>query len=370
MSMLADHVDAVIGVDTHHDTHTASVITPLGTELGHLQAPANAAGYQALQQFARDHAPGPRIAWALEGTRSHGAGLTRALHDNGEQVIEVDRPKRAVRKHGKSDPIDATRAAREALTQQHLAQPRADGIREQLRVLLVARDHHARMRTATINTFKAFVLTAPEPLRARFRGLATPAQITHALDPGDTALPDDTILVATLAQLAVMVRLLEEHLATNKTQLTALVQSWMPALLTEYGVGPVAAAQLLVSWSHPGRCRSAAAFAMLAGTAPLQASSGRITRHRLNRGGDRQLNRVLYVITIHRMRHDPRTRDYTNRKRAAGATDRDIRRALKNYLARHLWRVMEHHQPGVATATTDKSGPVYASDARTSSKRR
>ncbi len=146
---------AVIGVDTHHDTHTASIVTPLGAELGHLQTPADAAGYAALLDFARSLAPGPRIAWALEGTRSHGAGLTRALQDCGEQVIEVDRPKRLVRKHGKSDPIDATRAAREALTQQHLAQPRADGTREQLRVLLVARDHHARMRTATINTFKA-----------------------------------------------------------------------------------------------------------------------------------------------------------------------------------------------------------------------
>lgn len=305
MSMLADQVDTVIGVDTHHDTHTASVITPLGAELGHLQAPADAAGYAALLDFARSHAPGPRIAWALEGTRSHGAGLTRALQDCGEQVIEVDRPKRQVRKHGKSDPIDATRAAREALTQQHLAQPRADGTREQLRILLVARDHHARMRTATINTFKAFVRAAPEPVRAQFRDLGTPAQITHAAELDTTASPADAVLMTTLTQLAGVVRLLEGHLATNKTQLAALVHSWMPELLTEYGVGPIAAAQLLVSWSHPGRCRSAAAFAMLAGTAPLQASSGRVTRHRLNRGGDRQLNRVLYVIAIHRMRHGP-----------------------------------------------------------------
>ena len=100
------------------------------------------------------------------------------------------------------------------------------------------------------------------------------------------------MLTTSLAQLAGVVRLLDGHLAANKAQLAALVESWMPELLAEFGVGPVAAAQLLVSWSHPGRCRSAAAFAMLAGTTPLQASSGRVTRHRLNRGGDRQLNRV------------------------------------------------------------------------------
>lgn len=163
--MLADQVDAVIGVDTHHDTHTASVVTPLGAELAHLQAPADAAGYQALLDFARIYAPGPRVVWALEGTRSHGTGLNRALQAGGERVVEVDRPKRPVRKRGKSDPIDATRAARDALTQERLAEPRADGAREELRVLLVARDHHARMRTATVNTFKAFLLTAPEPLR-------------------------------------------------------------------------------------------------------------------------------------------------------------------------------------------------------------
>ncbi len=132
MPMLADQVGAVIGVDTHHDTHTASIVTPLGAELAHPQAPADAAGYRALLDFARFHAPGTRIVWALEGTRSHGTGPTRALQACGGRVVEVDRPKRPVRKHGKSDPIDATRAARDALTRVRLAEPRADGAREEL----------------------------------------------------------------------------------------------------------------------------------------------------------------------------------------------------------------------------------------------
>ena len=135
----------------------------------------------------------------------------------------------------------------------------------------------------------------PEPLRAQFRGLATAAQISHATELAPTDQTADEVLTTSLAQLAGVVRLLDGHLAANKAQLAALVGSWMPELLAEFGVGPVAAAQLLVSWSHPGRCRSAAAFAMLAGTTPLQASSGRVTRHRLNRGGDRQLNRALQV---------------------------------------------------------------------------
>ncbi len=212
------------------------------------------------------------------------------------------------------------------------------------------------MRTATVNTFKAFVLTAPEPLRAQFRDLRTAAQISYAA--GLTAAEDfvDGVLMTTLAQLAGVVRLLDRHLAANKDQLATLVGSWMPELLAEFGVGPVAAAQLLVSWSHPGRCRSGAAFAMLAGTAPIQASSGRVTRHRLNRGGDRQLNRVLHVIAIHRLRHDPRTRDYADRRQTAGSTDRETRRCLKNYLARHLWRVMEHHQPEAPSAPPTQPG--------------
>lgn len=210
------------------------------------------------------------------------------------------------------------------------------------------------MRTATVNTFKAFVLTAPEPLRAQFRGLATTAQISHAAELHSQ--PEDAVLISTLVQLAGVVRMLDGFLTANKTKLAALVAAWMPELLAEFGVGPVAAAQLLVSWSHPGRCRSAAAFTMLAGTAPLPASSGRVTRHRLNRGGDRQLNRALHIVAIHRLRHDPRTRDYADRRRAAGSTDRETRRCLKNYLARHLWRVMEHHHLEVPPADTTQPG--------------
>ncbi len=311
------------------------------------------------------------MVWALEGTRSHGVGLTRALQACGERVVEVDRPKRPVRKRGKSDPIDATRAARDALTQEQLAQPRADGAREELRVLLVARDHHASMRTATVNAFKAFVLTAPEPVRAQFRGLSTAAQLNRAVELGGAGCPVGDVLTATLAQLAGVVHLLDGHLAANRTQLNASVSSWMPELLAELGVGPVAAAQLLVSWSHPGRCRSAAAFAMLAGTAPLPASSGRVTRHRLNRGGDRQLNRVLHIIAIHRIRHDPRSRDYAGRRRAAGSTDRETRRCLKNYLARHLWRVMEHHQlPAVTPNPATHPGAARLNDVITVSRHR
>ncbi len=243
MSMLADQVDAVIGVDTHHDTHhdthTASVVTPLGAELAHLQVAADAAGYQALLKFARANTPGPRMVWALEGTRSHGVGLSRALQGCGERVVEVDRPKRPVRKRGKSDPIDAARAARDALTQEQLAQPRADGVREELRVLLVARDHHAGMRTSTVNAFKAFVLTALEPLRAQFRGLSTAAQLNLAVELGGAGCPVvGDVLTNTLAQLDGMVDLLDGHLAANRIQLKALVSAWMPELFAELGSGP------------------------------------------------------------------------------------------------------------------------------------
>ena len=343
MSMLADTVDAVIGVDTHTDTHTACLLDHLGRHLATITIPADPRGCAMLLAWARQQAPGPRLAWAVEGTRSHGLGLVRALQASGQAVAEAGRPARASKRPGgKSDPADALRAARGALAAGRLAQPRSDGTREGLRILLTARAQASAARTAAGNTLKALLPGAPDHLRQALRGLSTPRQASkcrslrvHASQP-----IAEQILRTELRRLATHIGAWDKELRANKAQLRQLAAQVMPALPDQPGVGPMSAAQLLVSWSHPGRFRSEAAFATLAGVSPLEASSGKITRHRLNPFGDRQLNRALHVIINWRMLHHAPTRAYLAR-RAGHKTEREIRRCLKRYAARSLYRLME-----------------------------
>jgi transposase len=345
MPMLAESVDAVIGVDTHTDTHTACLLDAAGREIATVTVEAATPGYADLLAWAVQHAPGPRLTWAVEGCRSHGAGLLRVLLAAGQTVVEAGRPQRPGRRPGgKSDTADARLAAHAALASRHHAQPRSDGDREALRILLVAREHATTVRTAAINTFKALLLTAPDQLREPLRRQSTPRQTAACavlrMQPKHTAA--ERVLRQTLRSLAQQIRQLDKDIRANERQLHDLVAAVMPALLAEPGVGPVCAAHLLVAWSHPGRCRSEAAFAALAGVSPLQASSGRVTRHRLNRFGDRRLNRALHTIVNWRMihGHEP-TQHYLTRRRGQQKSDAEIRRCLKRYTARHLFRLME-----------------------------
>ena len=348
MPMLAELADVIIGVDTHTDTHTAAAVDRLGAHLATIQVSADAAGYAQLAGWASKHAPGPRIAWAVEGCGSHGAGLARALTSAGHLVIEADRPKKARRRGGKSDELDAIRAARQALAITDPAQPRTGHTREALRILLATREHATKTRTATVNTLKALILTAPEDLRAQFRGRPTTAQVRAALTlqprPGQPV--SEHHLREALRQLARQITGLDAALKTSLKDLRSLVRAWMPALLAEPGTGPVSAAQLLVTWSHPGRFRTEAAFAALTATAPIPASSGRTARHRINPYGDRNANRALHTIAVSRLRYHQPTIAYATRRTTEGKTTREIRRCIKRYLARNLYRLMEH-QPAL-----------------------
>ena len=345
MPMLAESVDAVIGVDTHTDTHTACLLDTAGREIATVTMDATPAGYADLLAWAVQQAPGPRLTWAVEGCRSHGTGLLRALLAAGQTVVEAGRPQRAGRRPGgKSDTADARLAAHTALAGTRHAQPRSDGDREALRILLVAREHATTVRTAAVNTFKALLLTAPDQLREPLRRLSTPRQAAACavLRTHPNHTPAERVLRQTLRGLARQIRLLDKEIRANQRQLHDLVAAVMPALLAEPGFGPVCAAHLLVAWSHPGRCRSEAAFAALAGVSPLQASSGRVTRHRLNRFGDRHLNRALHTIVNWRMIHGHQpTQHYLIRRRSQQKSDAEIRRCLKRYAARHLFRLME-----------------------------
>jgi transposase len=348
MPILAESIDALVGVDTHLDTHTAVVLNPLGAVLAEVTVDTTPTGLARLLAFATDYAPGQRLAWVVEGTRSHGAGLLRVLRAAGQRVIEAPRASRKSRRGGKSDPLDAIAAGRAALGNHHHAQPRIDGVREDLRILLASRTHLTTARTATVNLIKALLVTGEVELREQTRGLNTTAQIRYLANLPwlrSSATGEHIILFRELRAHAKAVLDLDARIADNHVRIESLVQAVMPALLDESGVGPVNAAVLLVSWSHAGRFPTEAAFASSAGVSPLEASSGRNQRHRLNRSGDRRLNSALHSIAMTRARCHPPTRTYTERRRADGKNPREIRRCLKRYLARHLYRLMETNAP-------------------------
>jgi transposase len=350
MPILADLVQVVIGVDTHKHTHTAAVVAAAtGGVLATQTIPTTPVGYQALVALAGQY-PQPRV-WAVEGTGGYGAGLARLLTERGEWVVELDRPARPARRHGaKSDPIDAARAAREALGRPQLAQPRAGGQRAALGVLVTARRSAVAASTCAQRQLHALVVAAPQRLRTRLAGHSTRQLVTAcARLRGHPSWDLECRTTArALRALARRVRALDSEARTHQQAITAIVRAWRPDLLAEFGVGPITAAVVLGAWSHPGRCRSEAAFAMLGGAAPIPASSGQTIRHRLNRSGDRQLNRALHTIVLVRCRFDPATRAYLARRRAQGKTDREIRRCLARYVARQLYRRLQA-QPALDT---------------------
>jgi hypothetical protein len=342
--MLSDVVDVVIGVDTHKATHSAAVVHAVtGGVLGELTVDTDVGGYGRLLECAVGH--GRLRLWAMEGTGGYGAGLTRFLVDHGEWVIELDRPQRPKRRNGaKSDPLDAVRAAREALSRRHLGEPRGDGDRAALAVRLTARRSAVDAAGDAQRQLHAVLVAAPDTLRARLRNKTTAHMVSVCarlrVDARWDAATANT--AAVLRALGRRIRDLQREAADHEHAIAELVRSWRPDLLEQRGVGPIVAAIVLCAWSHPGRVHSEGAFAMLAGVAPLPASSGQIVRHRLNRFGDRQLNRALHTIVLTRLRYDPATRAYADRRRAEGKTDREIRRCLKRYIARELYHQLEN----------------------------
>ena len=347
MGMLAERVDFVIGVDTHKRSHRAAYVNSVGGVVLETEVEATEGGYRRLLDGALAAAPGRRV-WAVEGTGTYGAGLTAFLQSVGEAVGEVERPKRQRRHDGKSDAIDAVRAAREALGKRRLAEPRRRGLRDSVRLLLVTRREVVASRTRAYNQLHALVVSAPEQIRSRFLetsrrfhsgerlvkrclGLRIRRQWPHEL----------RIQLHVMRQTAQRVAALDAEASDYEAELRELMTSLAPELVAQPGLGVLTAAEVLVAWSHRGRVHSEAAFAKLAGVAPQEASSGQVIRHRLSRGGDRRLNMTLHQIVLSRMRYDPETQAYVNRRRAEGKSERDIRRCLKRFLARRLFRLLE-----------------------------
>ena len=354
--MLEDLVQWVIGVDTHKSTHTGAVVTAAtGAANEVLQVPASTAGYEALVEMADAYGGVEERAWSIEGTGSYGAGLAAFLEARGELVIELDRPARPARRDGaKDDGLDAIRAAREALSRDKWAAPRARGEREAMRVVLTTRASAVRDRTRAINQLKGMIVSAPEELRDKLRGHNGAELLSRCLRLRVVAdrPSDHQSTVTCLRRLASRIRSLDAEIRDHDRDLRALTQKHCPQVASQPGIGHVVAAQAYVSWSHPGRCRSEAAFAGLAGVAPIPASSGEVVRVRLNRGGDRQHNRALHTVVLTRARMDALdTRRYLERRVSEGKTLREARRCLKRYVARSLYRSLEAGPPAPVDET-------------------
>ena len=339
MTIVEDRPVITGGVDTHADVHVAAALDRLGGLLGVRQFPASAAGYADLLEWLAGF--GTVALVGIEGTGSYGAGLARYLAAAGIGVVEVDRPDRQDRRRaGKSDPLDAVSAARAALSGRAAGAPKGrDGTVEAIRALMVARRSARAGRTQAINQARALLVTGPEDLRARFAA-HTAAQLVDGLAalrprPGD--VPGYATRVA-LAGLGRRARFLQAQIARLDELIVPLVAARAPGLLDLHGVGAVTAALLLIAaGDHPARLRSEAAWAHLCGVAPIPASSGKVTRRRLNRGGDRQANHALWQIVITRMSSHPATRAYAARRAKEGLSKTEIIRCLKRYVAREVY---------------------------------
>ena len=370
--MVADQLDYVVGVDPHRDSHALAIVDVLsGAVVFETTIAASSQGYAEALQLVDAHAPGRR-AFAVEGSGSFGAGLTRFLTGRGERVLEVSRLRRERRSGGKTDALDAVRAARSVLGQERPATPRAGGERQALQALVAAREGAVNSKCAGLAQIRDLLITTPEPLRSELRPLTQAPLLRRLAATRPEGRRDPELRGSMLALRSVARRVLQLQAEERELgrQIDALTRKLAPQLLDQPGVGPHAAAQLVLSWSHHGRIRSEAAFARLAGAAPIPASSGQTVRYRLDRSGDRKLNHALHLILVKRKRTHPPTRAYIERRIQEGKTRREANRCLKRYLARSLYRLLEpgrlsrldRHRsitrPGEATEFVNNSGPT------------
>ncbi|MDQ0632388.1 transposase [Arthrobacter pascens] len=346
--MANEHRKVIVGIDTHADTHHVAVITETGVHVADKEFLAVGSGYQKIIAFITGF--GQVLAAGVEGTGSYGAELSRVLTKEGIEVLEVMRPNRQGRRlKGKSDPLDAYQAAESALAGRGTATPKArDGAVEALRVLRAERSTAMRARVAVMNQVQSFLVSAPEALRAKYRGL-TSAAMMAALEKtrpaGDISEPLNATATA-LKRLAVRYRALHQELALIDAELDAILTIHAPMLRDLHGVGTDVASQLLVTvGDNPERVGTEAQFAALVGVAPIPASSGKTSRHRLSRGGDRQANKAVHHVALVRMMSDTRTKTYVVRRRGEGKSTKEIMRCLKRYIAREIYNQLLHPQP-------------------------
>lgn len=345
--------EVILGVDTHRDRHTAAVVSTLGAVLDSREFAATADGYDELLEWAQGHGTLRRAG--VECTGSYGAGLSRRLQSVDIGVVDVNQPDKRARRHGKTDVVDATAAARAVLAGRAEAIAKSGaGEVEAVRILKLSRDSAVHARTKAMNQLKAVLVTADPALRASLRGLGPAVLLRRCSELGDLAT-DTAAQGATryaLRSLATRIQSLSEEAAETERRIAALVAVRAPELLALTGVGPdSAAALLMVAGDNPDRIHHEGSFAALCGVSPVEASSGNTQRRRLNRGGDRQANAALYRVVITRLRWDPTTQDYMRRRLAEGKTRREIIRCLKRYVAREVFMIIKSAGTLMETAT-------------------
>jgi transposase len=340
------------GVDTHKDFHVAAAIDSLGRILGTDLFPTTSAGYRRLLAWLRGF--GDVVAVGVEGTGAWGAGLARYLTAEGVRVVEVDRPNRQRRRRrGKSDPADAETAARAVLAGDATGTPKAaTGTIAAIRLIRVARRSAMKARTQAANQIHSVIDTAPESLRGTLMGLTQRERIAKCsrLRPTQPTTPLGAAKLA-LSTLARRWLALTAEIETLDAQLDQLVEATAPSLVAAKGIGTETASMLLTAaGDNPDRLATERSFAALCGSSPIEASSGKQQRHRLNRGGNRQANYALYLIVLNRLAWDPRTKAYMQRRLAQGKTKKEIIRCLKRYVAREVYNLIAKDL-GPTTAT-------------------
>ena len=324
----------IAGVDTHKDVHVLCLLDGLGRKIWSGSFGADPEGYDRLAEAIGD--PGSCMVVGVEGTASYGAGLTRRLVELGYNVVEVLRPKRDKARpgEGKSDPLDAERAARKAASGRGCSVPKSqDGWVEAVRQLYVARRLAVATSTSCVACAKSMLTTAPSALRERFRGRERPKDLMPLLARGRKA--GDALEESVLASLRSVAAVWKEargQVESLDERIRALLEANAPALVVAAG-------------DNPGRLKGEAAFSMMCGASPIPASSGKTERHRLNRGGNRQANWALYEIAIKRMAYDERTRRYVAKRTSEGKSRREAIRCLKRYIAREVYRVLMDPNP-------------------------
>jgi transposase len=345
--------EVVLGVDTHRDMHVAAVVTTAGRLAATRPFPATAAGYRRMLAWARSAGVVQRAG--VECTGSYGAALSRYLQAEGISVIDVNQPDRATRrKRGKTDAVDAESAARAVISGRSDTIAKAgDGLVEAMRVLKLARDSAVNAQTKAINQLRAILVGADPALRESLAGLG-PGTLIRACaslrDPGEDASEVQRTVTYTLRLLANRILELKAESYELHKRISELVTRHAPQLLEQPGVGPDSAAALLIAaGDNPQRLRRESSYAALCGVSPVEASSGNTQRRRLNRGGDRQANAALYRITLSRLRWDPRTQSYMQRRLREGKTRREAIRCLKRYIAREIFRLLHTPAPPPTT---------------------
>jgi transposase len=344
-------VDRVVigGVDTHKDVHVAAVIDERGKILDTKSFPATPGGYRELLSWLGSF--GELVKVGVEGTGAYGAGLARHLGKEGVEVVEVNRPNRQARRRlGKSDTVDAEAAARAALNGEAVVVPKTQGsVVESIRVLRVAFTSARNSRTRVALQIRDLIVTAPDVLEDVLGTLAADQRVARAARfqvTGDVADPVVGTKLA-LRTLARRYQALSAEMAELEAVLDDLTARANPALRGAKGVGPdVAAILLSAAGDNPERLKSEAAFAAMCGVSPIEASSGKTVRHRLNRSGNRQANHALWRIVMVRLSTgDPATKAYVERRTAEGKSLREIVRCLQRYVAREVYRHLVDPQP-------------------------